>query len=46
LSISGSEVAAELDTFSNKIKSMRDETYYTTKLVSLLSNAGDVHSNE
>jgi hypothetical protein len=33
----------EVDTSSNKMKSMRDENFHTTKLISLLS---DVYSNE
>jgi hypothetical protein len=45
-SISGSEVAIELDILSNKMKSKRDENLRTTKLTSLLSDIEDVYSNE
>jgi hypothetical protein len=45
-SVSGSEVALELDILSNKMKSKRDENIHTTKLISLLSDIEDVYSNE
>jgi hypothetical protein len=45
-SISGSEVAVELDFLSNKIKSRRDQYFHTTELISLLSDVEDIHSNE
>jgi hypothetical protein len=44
-SISGSEVAIQLDILSNKMKSRIDENFCTRKLISLLSDA-DVYSNE
>jgi hypothetical protein len=44
-SISGSEVAIELDILPNKMKSKRDEDFHTTKLVSLLSDVEDVYSH-
>jgi hypothetical protein len=45
-SISGSELASELDILSNKIKNRRDENFRTKKLISLLSHVEDVYSNE
>jgi hypothetical protein len=44
-SISGSEVAIELDILSNKMKSRRYEYFHTTKLISPLSDVKDVYSN-
>jgi hypothetical protein len=44
-SISGSEVATELDISSNKMKNRRDENVCTTKLISLLSEVEDVYRN-
>jgi hypothetical protein len=46
-SISGSEVAVELDILSKKkMKSKRDENFHTTKLILLISDVEDVYSNE
>jgi hypothetical protein len=45
-SISGSEVAIELDILSNKIKSRRYENIHTTKRIPLSSDVEDVYSNE
>jgi hypothetical protein len=45
-SISGSEVAIEVDILSKKMKSRRGENLYTTKLVTLLSDVEDIYSNE
>jgi hypothetical protein len=45
-SISSSEVAIELDILSNKMKSRTDESFCTTKLISLLSHFEDGYSNE
>jgi hypothetical protein len=39
--ISGSEVAQELDILANKMKSRRDENFRTAKLMSLLSDVED-----
>jgi hypothetical protein len=44
--ISGSEVAEELDILSNKMKITRDENFRTTKLISLLSDVEDFYSND
>jgi hypothetical protein len=45
-SISGSEVAVEMDIFSNKMKSRSDENFHATKLISLLSGVEYVYSKE
>jgi hypothetical protein len=45
-SISGSEVAVELDILSNNVKSRRDENFHATNLISLLSDVADVYNNE
>jgi hypothetical protein len=45
-SISGSDVAVELDILSYKMKSRRDENFHTTKCISLLSDVEEVYSNE
>jgi hypothetical protein len=39
-SISGGEVAVERNDLSNKMKSMRDENFSTTELISLLRDVG------
>jgi hypothetical protein len=44
--ISGSEVAEELDILANKIKSRRDGNFRTSKLISLLSDVEDFYSND
>jgi hypothetical protein len=44
--ISGSEVAEELDILANKMKSRRDENFCTSKLISLLSDVEDFYSND
>jgi hypothetical protein len=44
--ISGSEVAEELDILANKMKSRRDENFRTSKLISLSSDAEDFYSND
>jgi hypothetical protein len=44
--ISGSEVAEELDILANKMKSRRDENFRTSKLISLLSDIEDFYSND
>jgi hypothetical protein len=44
--ISCSEVTVELDIWSDKIKSRRDENFRTTKLISLLSHVEDIYSNK
>jgi hypothetical protein len=45
-SISGCEVAVELHILSDIMKSRRDENFYTTKLIPLLSDVEDVYNNE
>jgi hypothetical protein len=44
--ISGSEVAEELDILANKMKSRRDDNFCTSKLISLLSDVEDSYSND
>jgi hypothetical protein len=44
--ISGSEVAEELDILANKMKSRRNENFCTSKHLSLLSDVEDFYSND
>jgi hypothetical protein len=44
--ISGSEVAEELDILANKMKSRRDENVCTSKFVSILLDVEDFYSND
>jgi hypothetical protein len=44
--ISGSEVAEELDILANKMKSSRDGNFRTSKLISLLSEVDNFYSND
>jgi hypothetical protein len=44
--ISGSEVAEELDILANKMKSKRDENFCTSKLIPLLSDVENFYSND
>jgi hypothetical protein len=45
-SISGSEVAVELDILSKKIKSRKGENFCTTKHIKLLSDVEEIYGNE